>query len=328
MDNLTHTLTGLIMARAGLARSGKRGETLAIMLAANTPDVDVLWSGLPGSLRYFEYHRGISHSLALLPVMALIPLLLARLIGKASISWRLYAACFVGVLSHLAMDLTNVYGVRLLLPFSSRWLRLDTNDLIDPWILFILVVAIGAPALAGLVGSEIAGRKSAPPKHAWAWFAIIAILCYDGFRLAAHQRAIAVMESRLYGSLQTPRYTALPDRIDPLRWRAIVETEEFVVLTNLLLTEEYDPSVFGRIEYPTVKSAAIDAARTTDPFQVLEKFSQVPFWKVSPAGDDVLVELIDLRFGTPRNPGFATASALVTPDGQVREARAGPLRFR
>jgi len=328
MDNLTHTLTGLIIARAGLVKSEQRGGTLAILLAANTPDMDVLWSGLPGSLRYFEYHRGVTHSLAAAPVVALAPFLLARLIGRGAINWRLYAVCLIGVLSHIAMDLTNVYGVRLLLPFSSRWLRLDTTDLIDPWILLILLLAIAAPALAGLVSSEIAGRRSTPPKYAWAWFAIIAIVSYDGFRLASHQRAIAVMESRLYGGAETLRYTALPDRIDPLRWRAIVQTEDFVVTTNLLLTEDYDPAVWGRVDYLTQKSAAIDAAKTTEPFEVLEKFSQLPFWRVSPAGDDVLVELIDLRFGTPRSPGFATASALVTPEGRVREARLGPLSFR
>jgi inner membrane protein len=328
MDNLTHTLTGLMMARAGLAKRGESGATLAVLLASNAPDMDVFWSGLPGSFRYFDYHRGITHSLALAPIVAIAPLLLARWTRNASIRIGTYVACLIAVLSHLALDLTNVYGVRLLLPFSSRWLRLDSTDIIDPWILIILLVSIGAPALAGLVSSEIAGRKSAPPRHAWAWFALIAILSYDGFRLAAHQRTISIMGSRLYGGLQTPRYTALPDRINPLRWRGIVQTEEFVVTTNILLTEDYDPAVFGHVDYPTQKSAAIDAAKTTDVFQALERFDQLPFWRVSPAGDDVLVELIDLRFGTVQMPGFATASALITPDGHVRDARMGPLRLR
>ena len=323
MDNLTHTLTGLMMARAGLGKTSPRGGALMLMLAVNIPDVDVLWSGLPGGLRYFEYHRGYTHSLAFAPVMALAALGLARWWGHASIHWRSYLACLAGVLSHLAMDLTNVYGVRLLLPFSSRWLRLDIANIVDPWILLILVLAIAAPALAGLVSSEIAGRKSSSPQYAWAVFALCAIVAYDGFRLAAHQRAIAVMASRLYGGVQTPRFTALPDSIDPLRWRGIVETEDFIVTTNMLLTEEYDPAVFGHLDYPTQSSGAIDAAKTTAPFQILQQFNQLPFWKVSPAGDAVLVELIDLRFGTPRQPGFAAVSALVNPQGQVRESRLG-----
>jgi inner membrane protein len=328
MDNLTHSLAGLMMARAGLAKRGERGATLAIVLAANAPDIDVLWSGLPGGLRYFEDHRSFTHSLAFVPLVAIVPLLAARAIARASLNWWAYFACLLAVLSHLALDLTNVYGVRLLLPFSSRWFRLDATDIIDPWIMLILLAALAAPALAGLVSSEIASRKAASPKYAWAWFALIAIFCYDGFRLAAHQRAIAVMSSRLYGSLQPPRFTALPDGINPLRWRGIVQTGDFVLTTNMLLTEDYDPNVFGRVDYPTKNSAAIDAAKTTEPFRIMEKFDQLPFWKVSPAGDAMLVELIDLRFGTPQLPGFATASALVNPDGQVREARLGPIVFR
>src|SRR5260370_10693677 len=104
-----------MMARAGLGKSAGRGSALMVMLAVNAPDMDVFWSGVPGGPRYFEYHRGITHSLAMAPVVALVPLLLARWFGKASIGWGAYAACVLGVLSHLAMDLTNVYGRRLLL---------------------------------------------------------------------------------------------------------------------------------------------------------------------------------------------------------------------
>lgn len=322
MDNITHTLTGLMMARCGLGRTTKHGGALMLMLAVNVPDIDVVVAGLPGSLSYFQYHRGYTHSLILAPVMALIPLFLARWIAKASINWWSYLACLLGVLSHLAMDLTNVYGIRLLLPFSSRWLRLDTENLIDPWILFMLLLALAVPALAGLVSSEIQGKKTAGPKYAWAWFAIISILGYEGFRLAAHQRAIAVMSARLYGGTDTPRFAAMPDLINPLRWRGIVETEDFVLTVPVVLNEEYDPN-FGHVDYPTQKSPAIDAAKTTGPFQIFGKFNQLPFWKVSPLGDVILVQLIDMRFGTPRQPGFAVASALVTPDGHVREAHFG-----
>src|SRR6202050_4853835 len=122
MDTITLTLTGLMLARAGLGRTTPRGGALMMMLAANAPDLDV-FLGLPGGLAYMEYHRGYAHSLVLAPAMAVIPLLLARWIRGASINWLSYLACLLGALSHLALDLTNVYGVRLLLPFSSRWLH-------------------------------------------------------------------------------------------------------------------------------------------------------------------------------------------------------------
>lgn len=322
MDNLTHSLVGVMMSRAGLGRTTERGGVAMMILAANVPDIDVVM-GLPGSLNYLRFHRGLTHSLLLSPLMALIALLLARWIVKCSIRWSSYLACLMGVLSHLLLDLTNVYGVRLLLPFSSRWLRLDMDDIIDPWILFMLVLALAVPALASLVSSEIGGRRVAGPKQTWAWIALVAIMGYEGFRLASHQRAIAIMASRLYGSLTTPRFTAIPDRIDPLRWRGVVETEDFVLTVSVLLTEDYNPAVFGHVDYPTRQSAAIDAARTTEPFRVFESFNQLPFWRVSSTGENIRVELIDMRFGTPKEPGFAVATAIVTSDDHVLEAHFG-----
>jgi hypothetical protein len=185
----------------------------------------------------------------------------------------------------------------------------------------MLILAIAAPALVALVSSEIGGKKVVGPKRTWALIALTAIVCYEGFREASHARAIAQMGSHLYGSLTEPRIWAFPDRIDPLRWRGTVETEDFVLTVNVLVTEDYTPA-FGRVDYFTKQSAAIDAARTTQPFQVFERFSQVPFWKVSSTGENIRVELIDLRFGTPQRPGFE-ATAIVSPDDRVLDSSFG-----
>ena len=101
MENLTHTLVGLMLARVGLEKTTPRGTGM-MMLAANAPDVDaVFWFG--GTLPYLEYHRSYTHSLALMPLVALLPMLLAR----ARFSWRSFAASMAGVLSHLLLDWTN-----------------------------------------------------------------------------------------------------------------------------------------------------------------------------------------------------------------------------
>jgi len=321
MDNITHTLTGLMLARAGLGRTTPRGGSLMMMLAANAPDLDV-FVGLPGGLAYIEYHRGYAHSLLLAPAMAVIPLLLARWIRGASINWYSYLACLAGVLSHLALDLTNVYGVRLLLPFSSRWLHLDITNIVDPWILLIFLIAIAAPALSSLVNSEIRGRRSEGPKRAWAWVALVALLGYEGFRFTAHQRAIAIMSAYRYSGDPAPRIWALPDGVNPLRWRGVVETRDSVLDVPVDLTADFDPGL-GRVAYPAPESSALDAARATAPFQAFARFNQVPFWRVTQMDDLVRVDLIDLRFGTPWQPGFAVATALVTPDGHVRETHFG-----
>ncbi len=52
MDNLTHTLTGLALSRAGLNRWYTR-PALVLMLAANIPDIDIVTIA-GGPLTYFS----------------------------------------------------------------------------------------------------------------------------------------------------------------------------------------------------------------------------------------------------------------------------------
>lgn len=315
MDNVTHSLVGLMIARMGLPRCPPRTPIMMIV-AANLPDLDVI-SGLGGRLTYLQIHRGYTHTLAAAPLMALIPPLLVLALFRQRISVLTYVFSLIGVLSHLLLDWTNVYGIRMLMPFSDRWLRLDITDIVDPWILAVLILAVAAPGLARLVSVEIGSRPGHGPKRGWAWFALSIFLAYEGGRFAAHQRALSVMGARLYEGSVAKRITALPNRVNPLRWRGIVEGEGFVVVIPVDVAEEFDPSA-GRIEYTASSSPAMDAARRTPAFEVFEKFSQLPFWKISPLGDAIQVELIDLRFGTPQHPGFE-AVALVEPNGQVKE---------
>jgi inner membrane protein len=317
MDNVTHSLTGWMLARGFLGR-GEKGATLMMILAANAPDMDAA-SGFRGALVYLDVHRGYTHSLACAPVLALAPLLVARLVARARIGWSTYLACLAGVLSHLLLDWTNVYGIRLLLPFSPRWLRLDITDIIDPWILLILIAALAAPALVGLVSSEIASRKVPAPVRGWAQFALAAVLLYDGGRWVLHQRALAVLGAHLYAGGLPIRVTATPGRISPWRWRGIVEGDGFVYQVPVDLSGEFDPGA-GRADYPTVSSTAIDAVRRTEAFQAFASFNQLPFWRVSTALSASKVELIDLRFGTPQAPGFE-AVATVDDKGQVHDSR-------
>ena len=62
MDNITHTLLGLALARGGVARLGPFCGA-AVVVGANLPDLDVvsLAAGQPG---YLIHHRGITHSVA------------------------------------------------------------------------------------------------------------------------------------------------------------------------------------------------------------------------------------------------------------------------
>ncbi|MDG5751100.1 metal-dependent hydrolase [Qipengyuania sp. XHP0211] len=146
MDNLTHSLVGALIGQAGLKR--KTGLAMpALIIGANLPDVDAacfLW--LDG-VEHLGFRRGITHGP---PAWLLLPLVLAGLLygfdrwqakrgtrpaARLPVSFKwLYLLGFIGCLTHPALDWLNVYGIRLLEPFSSRWFYGDTLFIIDVWL--------------------------------------------------------------------------------------------------------------------------------------------------------------------------------------------------
>lgn len=351
MDNITHTLTGLMLSRSGIDRRVARAAPM-MMIAANLPDIDAV-AFFGGPVAYLQWHRSYPHALVFAPLMALIPPLLFLLFARQRITLWAYAGSLIGVLSHLALDWTNAYGIRLLLPFSDRYLRLDITDIVDPWIWVILFLALAAPALARMVGSEIASRQvKSGPHRGWAWFALIALVSYESARYTAHLRALAVMGAHTFNGIIARRLTALPRGGNPLLWKGVAEgvsldsaenaresangekggkttgndgqntgeSGHFVTIVPVDLGEPFDPTA-GRTDYDATPNPAIDAARATQPFQVFAEFDQLPFWKVTRTATGTLVELIDLRFGTPQHPGFE-ASATVDQSGAVHDAHA------
>jgi inner membrane protein len=319
MDNITHTLVGLMLSRAGLDR-GEKATPLMIMLAANAPDMDT-YNFFTDNLEYLQVHRGYAHSLLFAPLVALVPLLLVKAFTGTRftlVTLATYLGCVLAVLSHLLLDWTNVYGVRLLLPFSAKWYRLDITDIIDPVILGVLILAVAAPALSGLISSEMSGRKKVGPRRGWAWFALIAVFLYDAGRAVAHDRAIKLIDAHNYKGAPAERISVFPVRFTVMRWRGIVEGDGFIYEVPVDLSTDFDAAA-GHTEYPAISSPAIDGARTTHTFQVFESFNQLPFWTLLPVDDTVRVELLDLRFGSVQRPGFE-AVAFVEPGGRVARA--------
>ena len=150
MDNLTHSLVGALIGQAGLKR--KTGLAMpALIIGANLPDVDAACFFWLEGTEHLGFRRGITHGP---PALVLLPLLLAGLLygfdrwqasrGKrpedrlpVSFTW-LFLLSFIGCLTHPALDWMNIYGIRLLEPFSSRWFYGDVLFIIDVWLWALL----------------------------------------------------------------------------------------------------------------------------------------------------------------------------------------------
>ena len=136
-----------------------------------------------------------------------------------------------------------------------------------------------------------------------------------------HARAVAALESRLYEGAVTTRVAALPGPANPMRWQGLADTGDFYAVESVDLLAGLDPTR-ALILYKPPPDAAIEAARRTPAFQEFERFSQFPLWRVSPApdlADGRMVQLTDLRFGTPSAPGFIATAIL---DARLKPVRA------
>lgn len=146
MDNLTHSLAGALLGQLGLKRlTGRAMGTLVI--AANTPDIDALYSFSGPSL---AFRRGITHG----PVaMLVLPVVLTALVlafdrlwpkrgGPPVRAWAVLLLAFIGTLSHPLLDWLNSYGIRFLEPFSRRWFYGDTLFIMDLWLWIALLGSV------------------------------------------------------------------------------------------------------------------------------------------------------------------------------------------
>ena len=215
MDTLTHALSGALLARAAMpARPAHttRADCMALgFLAAAFPDADVVLSYL-SPLAYLYHHRGVTHSLLLIPLWALaLAWLWSRLRRRREAfgSYLVVAAAGIGI--HILGDLITSFGTMIFAPLSDRRVAWDTTFIIDLWLSGIVV--------AGLVASALFRGARAP--------ALLGLACacgYVGFQWIQRERAIEVGEAHARAQgFERASVSALPRPVSPFNWMIIVD---------------------------------------------------------------------------------------------------------
>lgn len=142
MDNLTHSLVGVALAKSGLERLSPFATAVCV-IAANAPDADVI-TRFWGRWFSLEHHRGITHSIVGVIAIGFILPLLFYLGDKAVAKWKkreprvklkgLLIVSLIATASHPLLDWTNNYGVRPFLPFNEQWYYGDLVFILDPFL--------------------------------------------------------------------------------------------------------------------------------------------------------------------------------------------------
>lgn len=310
MEPVTHFLTGACLSRAGLNRTTGLA-TLTLTLAAECPDVDIV-AYFGGSVTGFAHHRGFTHTLLGVPVMAGATVALVygiyRLMKKRgrapaqAPNWKLlFLFSMFAVLVHIFQDFTNNYGVRPFAPFYPKWYSWDLVFIVDPLMLIVLLCGLFLPGLISLVTEEIGERK---PKFRGQGGAITALVCLAILifaRWIEHGRAVDALTSVTYRNEYPLRLSAYPNPLNLFSWSAVVETRDFFEMLPVnSLSGALDPQNEAVVRFKPEETAATLAAKQSRLGRVYLDWAQYPLVATirRPHEREFLVQFEDLRFAS------------------------------
>ena len=231
MDTLTHALSGALLARAtepdaATQRVPRRTRMAVCFWAAAFPDSDFVLRFID-PLIYLTTHRGVTHSILMLPLWAVGLALLFQLLYRGRYSWRSFVAlCALGIGIHIAGDIITSFGTMIFAPWSTWRAQLSTTFIIDPYFTSIIV--------GGLLAS-LYWRHTRTP----AVVGLGLLAGYIGVQALLQQRALEIGERyAATHDFQAARVHALPQPFSPFHWLVVVEQPQAYHLSYISLTRE------------------------------------------------------------------------------------------
>jgi inner membrane protein len=329
LDNLTHSLVGLTAAKTGLERLSP-GATVLCVLAANSPDADVVVGLFGDRWDLLQHHRGITHSLVGTAFLALLVPLIFHGVDRAWARQRrqspktnfrgLLIASLIVSATHPLLDWTNNYGIRFLLPWSARWSYGDLVFIVDPFLWLVLAAGL-------LVIWRAPDRWRA--KIAFASFAIV--VAYWGALGLAHARAVTLGREEAQRLATSngetiARLAAMPTLANPLRWDCVFETDKATYRFGVLLNGQ--PPAERAVRYPKPTgplATALQEVNGEKPARALLGFARFPVARLADPDctTQTLLQLADLRYTEPGNSrgAFAVELPVDCPDQAVTGGR-------
>ncbi|MDC8753472.1 metal-dependent hydrolase [Erythrobacter sp. sf7] len=318
MDNLTHSLVGAVLGQAGLKRTTGLAMP-ALIIGANLPDLDAACFFWLEGTEHLGFRRGITHGP---PALVLLPLVLAGILwgfdrwqtqrgtrpeGRLPVRFGwLYAMAFIGCLSHPFFDWLNVYGIRLLEPFSSQWFYGDTLFIIDPWLWAMLIASVGWSWWREKLGGD---------QRPIARGAIAIMLVYIGVN-----GAITWLDNATRGTMTEPypeAYIAAPAPLTSWRREQIAQLED-----GRWISSDWKGSDFG-YGYANSDQKQCRLPDLTEARRTNSQLDAFLFWSRAPLGvraEDGSVILYDARFYDPRS---RDRFSIALPDVKCEELPAG-----
>jgi len=204
----------------------------------------------------------------------------------------------------------NTYGMRWLVPFSSRWVYGDSLFIIDPWIWIALA--------AGVIVSRRRRRKFAYAEHGRVWdriparIALAAVTLYIVAMVAASRTARSVVSRFLADRGITVEHLMVdPVPLDPLRRRIVYsDGTRYIVSTFSWRRSPWISEEIASIPINRDDPLAQRAASTSEGRRFLG-WSRLPFFVVERRSDSALVHIGDARYTRGIVDSWAAVSIMV-----------------
>lgn len=278
MDPVTHGVIGLaISAFSGDPVTLMNPISIGCALGAMAPDIDVVVRIFKDDFHYLKHHRGFSHSLPALGVIALAISAGLQLIFPEANFLRVLLWTFIGAMSHTFFDILNSYGAKIMAPFTDKKLKASLLMLYDPIVTILALILIFKRSITWPFLSTIT----------------IAFLVYIGLRFVMRKYAYTKLLDHYSDGYKMMGITILPSLIAFYKWDFIVETNSHNIVGQFNIINS---KIFVRRKFKKHSKEYVRIFNDTNVGKYFNDFSDnlhvVPIKNES----DTILKCIDLRY--------------------------------
>ncbi|MCG8435996.1 MAG: metal-dependent hydrolase, partial [Gammaproteobacteria bacterium] len=316
MDTITHAISGAVIGIAS-GTGAKDAEKLSLKkraaiggFAAAFPDSDFVISLFADHFTYLNLHRGVTHSVLLLPLWAVaLGFLIAFMFRMKNRFPDVALVAGLGIGVHIVGDIVTSYGTKIFAPFSDLAVSFP--------ITFIIDLVFTALMVSGLIVAL--ARRSAWPAN----IALFALLAYFGLQALMHMQAERI--GREYASvndLSGNQILVFPQPFSPFFWKVVVVADEqyhraYIDLIGNKIPEKpaEDASVFTKMisayrpveeltwrvyrRYPPAAHQRMKAIQAWSQYEFagFREFALLPYvYSMTHENNTICVWFTDLRF--------------------------------
>ncbi|ATX82734.1 Membrane-bound metal-dependent hydrolase YbcI, DUF457 family [Mariprofundus ferrinatatus] len=203
MDPVTHAISGAALARAIPKHHLPPLQLIFLILLTMAPDADIVLR-LFSETTYLLHHRGLTHSILLIPLWAWLIFTLSsrRIRENPSMPWLIGAALSM----HIFLDLITTFGTMIMAPLSDWRASLDLVFIIDPFFSALILI----PLLLGLIWK---GQKRK--------MGILSLLLMCGYLALTYSNQQQAINLTRNAHPDAASYNAMPLAFSPYHWQLI-----------------------------------------------------------------------------------------------------------